>query len=247
MNEKDFASMLRQQETSINTQERNTTVTGMAFGVLMRKVYTWMALALAITAGAAYYVADSGYIFSLINNNGLLLGLIIAELALVIALSAAINKLSLTVATIMFIVYSLINGVTLSSIFLTYEMGTIGTVFLITAAMFGAMALIGYTTKKDLSGMGKFLLMALIGIIIATLVNIFFIKSAGFDLLLSYAGVLIFAGLTAYDTQKIKEMCNSFEYADATAQKLALLGALSLYLDFINLFLYLLRIFGRRS
>ena len=109
------------------------------------------------------------------------------------------------------------------------------------------MALIGYTTKKDLSGMGRFLLMALIGIIIATVVNLLFVKSAGFDLLLSYAGVLIFAGLTAYDTQKIKEMCNSFDYADASAQKLALLGALSLYLDFINLFLYLLRIFGRRS
>ena len=156
-----------------------------------------------------------------------------------------INKLSLSVATIMFVIYSLVNGVTLSFIFLVYDIGTIGTVFLITAATFGAMALIGYTTKKDLSGMGRFLLMALIGIIIATVVNLLFVKSAGFDLL--YAGVLIFAGLTAYDTQKIKEMCNSFDYADASAQKLALLGALSLYLDFINLFLYLLRIFGRRS
>ena len=105
----------------------------------------------------------------------------------------------------------------------------------------------GYSTKKDLSAIGKFLLMGLIGIIIATVVNLLFVKSGGFDLLLSYAGVLIFAGLTAYDSQKIKEMCNSFEFADASAQKLALLGALSLYLDFINLFLYLLRIFGRRD
>ena len=246
MNEKDFASMLRQQESSIDVQGRNRTITGMAFGTLMRKVYTWMTLALAITAGAAYYVAESGLVYSLFNS-GLIWGLIIAELVLVIALSAAIRKLSLTVATIMFVIYSLINGVTLSSIFVAYEIKTIGTVFLITAATFGAMAVLGYTTKKDLSGMGRFMLIALIGVIIATLVNIFFLKSAGFDLLLSYAGVLIFAGLTAYDTQKIKEMCNSFEYADASAQKLALLGALSLYLDFINLFIYLLRIFGRRN
>ena len=126
-------------------------------------------------------------------------------------------------------------------------MSSIATVFFITAATFGGMALYGYSTKKDLSAMGKFLLMGLIGIIIATVVNLLFVKSGGFDLLLSYAGVLIFAGLTAYDTQKIKEMCMSADYADATAQKMALLGALSLYLDFINLFLYLLRIFGRRD
>ncbi|MBR6179982.1 MAG: Bax inhibitor-1/YccA family protein [Prevotella sp.] len=247
MNEKEFASMFGQQESSVSAQERNDAVTGMAFGVLMRKVYTWMTLALAITAGAAYYVAHSDLIFTIANNPAIMWGLIIGELVLVIALSAAINKLSLSVATIMFVIYSLVNGVTLSFIFLVYDIGTIGTVFLITAATFGAMALLGYTTKKDLSGMGRFLLMALIGIIIATVVNLLFVKSAGFDLLLSYAGVLIFAGLTAYDTQKIKEMCNSFDYADASAQKLALLGALSLYLDFINLFLYLLRIFGRRS
>ena len=247
MNEKEFASMFRQQEASIDTQERNSAIPGMAFGVLMRKVYTWMTLALAITAGAAYYVANSDLVYTIANNPALLWGLIIGELVLVIALSAAINKLSLSAATIMFIIYSLVNGVTLSFIFLAYEIETIGTVFLITAAMFGAMALFGYTTKKDLSGIGRFLLMALIGIIIATVVNILFVKSDGFDLILSYVGVLIFAGLTAYDTQKIKEMCYNVDYADASAQKLALLGALSLYLDFINLFLYLLRIFGRRS
>ena len=246
MNENEFASMFRQQESSIDAQERNSAMPGMAFGVLMRKVYTWMTLALAITAGAAYYVAHSNFIFTLEVNPDILWGLIIAELVLVIALSAAINKLSLSVATIMFILYSLVNGVTLSFIFVLYEWGTITTVFLITAAMFGAMALFGYTTKKDLSGIGRFLLMALIGIIIATVVNIF-VKSESFDLILSYVGVLIFAGLTAYDTQKIKEMCYNVDYADASAQKLALLGALSLYLDFINLFLYLLRIFGRRS
>ena len=246
MNEKDFASMIRQQEAGINTQERERSV-GMAFGILMRKVYTWMALALVITSVAAYLVAKSDFIFTLYNNSGLLWGLIIAELALVFGLSAAINKLSLTVATLMFLAYSVINGITLSSIFMVYDINSIGTVFLITAASFAGLALVGYTTKKDLSGMGKFLIMGLIGIIIATLVNLFFIKSSGFDLLLSYAGVVIFAGLTVYDTQKIKEMCLSMEFADASAQKLALLGALTLYLDFINLFLYLLRIFGRRN
>ena len=246
MNEKDFASMIRQQEAGINTQERERSV-GMAFGILMRKVYTWMALALVITSVAAFLVAKSDFIFTLYNNSGLLWGLIIAELALVFGISAAINKLSLTVATLMFLAYSVINGITLSSIFMVYDINSIGTVFLITAASFAGLALVGYTTKKDLSGMGKFLIMGLIGIIIATLVNLFFIKSSGFDLLLSYAGVVIFAGLTVYDTQKIKEMCLSMEFADASAQKLALLGALTLYLDFINLFLYLLRIFGRRN
>ena len=246
MNEKEFASMIKQQEAGINIQERERTM-GLAFGTLMRKVYTWMTLALVITGVAAYYVADSGFIFTLFNNSALLWGLIIAELVLVLGLSAAINKLSLTVATLMFLVYSVINGITLSSIFLVYEMSSIATVFFITAATFGGMALYGYSTKKDLSAIGKFLLMGLIGIIIATVVNLLFVKSGGFDLLLSYAGFLIFAGLTAYDSQKIKEMCMSAEYADATAQKMALLGALSLYLDFINLFLYLLRIFGRRD
>ena len=246
MNEKDLASIIKEQESSINVHERERYLS-QTFGVLMRKVYVWMTLALVITGFTAFYVAKSGFIFTLMSNQGLLWGMIIAELALVIGLSAAINKLSLTTATLLFILYSIINGATMSSIFIIYDISTIGNVFFITAGTFGAMALIGYTTKKDLSGMGKFLLMGLIGIIIATLVNMFLVKSAGFDLLLSYAGVLIFVGLTAYDSQKIKEMCRSMEFADASAQKLALLGALTLYLDFINLFLYLLRIFGRRD
>ena len=246
MNERDLASIIKERESSLNAQERER-YQSQAFGVLMRKVYVWMTLALVITGFTAFYVAQSGFIFTLMSNSGLLWGMIIAELALVIGLSAAINKLSLTTATLLFILYSVINGATLSSIFIIYDISTIGNVFFITAGTFGAMALYGYTTKKDLSGMGKLLLMGLIGIIIATLVNLFLVKSAGFDLLLSYAGVLIFVGLTAYDSQKIKEMCNSIEYADASAQKLALLGALTLYLDFINLFLYLLRIFGRRD
>lgn len=215
-----------------------------AFPVLMRKVYVWMTLALVITGITAYGVANSQAIY---NNHILFWGLIIAEFALVIGVSAAINKLSLSVATLMFVAYSVINGALLSYIFLAYTSSSIATVFFITAGTFAAMAIVGYTTKTDLSSMGKYLLMALIGIIIATLVNVFFIKSTGFDLVISYVGVLIFVGLTAYDSQKIKQMLMQAPDAGEGAQKIALLGALSLYLDFINLFIYLLRIFGKRE
>ena len=216
-----------------------------AFPVLMRKVYLWMTLALVITGFTAYYVAHSETSLTAIATNQILWGLIIAEFALVIGLSAAINKLSLTVATLMFVVYSVVNGATLSFIFLVYTYSSITNVFFITAGTFAAMALIGYFTKTDLSSMGKYLIMALIGIIIATIVNIF-TKSEGLAMILNYLGVLVFVGLTAYDSQKIKNMLMMAPDAGEVAQKMALLGALSLYLDFINLFIYLLRIFGVR-
>ena len=218
-----------------------------AFPVLMRKVYVWMTLALVITGFTAYGVATSpGVQQAIFTNQIVFWGLVIAEFALVIGVSAAINRLSLATATLMFILYSVINGALLSSIFLIYTASSISTVFFITAGTFAAMALIGYTTKTDLSSIGKYLFMALIGLIIATFVN-FFIKSSSFDYILSYIGVLIFVGLTAYDSQKIKQMLLQAPDAGEGAQKIALLGALSLYLDFINLFLYLLRIFGRRD
>ena len=218
-----------------------------AFPVLMRKVYVWMTLALAITGFTAYGVATSPGILQAIYTNQILFwGLIIAEFAIVIGVSAAINRLSLTTATLMFILYSVINGALMSYIFLAYTASSIATVFFITAGTFAAMAIIGYTTKTDLTSLGKILMMALIGLIIATVVNLF-IKSSGFTLILSYVGVLVFVGLTAYDSQKIKQMLLQAPDAGEAAQKLALLGALSLYLDFINLFLYLLRIFGRRD
>ena len=218
-----------------------------AFPVLMRKVYVWMTLALVITGFTAYGVVTSPGVLQLIFGNKILFwGMIIAELALVIGVSAAINRLSLTTATLMFILYSVINGALFSSIFLIYTASSIATVFFITAGTFGVMALIGYTTKTDLTSIGKYLFMALIGLIIATLVNMF-IKSEGFTYILSYIGVLIFVGLTAYDSQKIKQMLLQAPDAGEGAQKLALLGALTLYLDFINLFIYLLRIFGRRE
>ena len=215
-----------------------------AFPALMRKVFVWMTLALAITGLTAYGVATSPAILSLIFSSEVtFFGLIIAEFALVFAISGAINRLSLSTATMLFILYSVINGATLSSIFFAFSVATIGKVFFITAGTFGAMALVGYTTKTDLTSMGKLLFMALLGIIIASVVNMF-VASSGLDLILSYVGVLVFVGLTAYDTQKIKQMCQAAPGAGESAQKLALIGALSLYLDFINLFLYLLRIFG---
>ncbi len=218
-----------------------------AFPVLMRKVYVWMTLALVITGFTAYGVANSPGILQAIYTNQILFwGLIIAEFALVFGVSAAINKLSLTTATLMFILYSVINGALLSYIFLAYTASSVATVFFITAGTFAAMAIVGYTTKTDLSSMGKILFMALIGLIIATLVNLF-IKSDGLTMILSYVGVLIFVGLTAWDSQKIKQMLLQAPDAGEGAQKLALLGALTLYLDFINLFIYLLRIFGRRE
>lgn len=215
-----------------------------AFPALMRKVYVWMTLALAITGITAYGVATSPALLSLIfSSKAVFFGLIIAEFALVFAVSGAINRLSLSTATLLFVLYSVVNGATLASIFMVFSMAVIGKVFFITAGTFAVMALVGYTTKTDLTSMGKLLFMALIGIIIATVVNMF-VKSAGFDLIISYIGVLVFVGLTAYDTQKIKQMLQMAPDAGEHMQKMALLGALSLYLDFVNIFLYLLRIFG---
>ena len=236
-NELNYGTTTREQELSMSA----------AFPVLMRKVYVWMTLALIITGATAYGVATSpGLMMAIATNRLLFWGLIIAEFGLVIAISAAINKLSLTTATLLFVLYSVINGATLSFIFAIYTMSSIASVFFITAGTFAVMAVIGYTTKKDLTSMGKILFMALIGIIIATIVNIF-LKSTGLQMIVSYLGVLIFVGLTAYDSQKIKQMLLMAPDASEGAQKIALLGALSLYLDFVNLFIYLLRIFGRRE
>lgn len=218
-----------------------------AFPALMRKVFIWMALALVITGVTAYGVATTpSLLIAIVTNKALFWGLIIAELALVFAVSGAINRLSLATATLLFVLYSVVNGATLSVIFLAYSMPAIIQTFFITAGTFGVMALVGYTTKTDLTSLGKLLFMALIGLVIATVVNMF-VGSTGFDYILSYVGVLIFVGLTAYDTQKIKQMCMQAPDAGEHMQKLALLGALSLYLDFINLFLYLLRIFGNNK
>ena len=211
---------------------------------LISKVYVWMTLALAITGITAYGVATTPTLFMTMGK--MMWGLIIAELVLVFTLSAAINRLSLSVATLMFIVYSVLNGCMLSSIFYVYSPMIITKVFFITAGTFGITAAYGFATKRDLSSFGRIFYMALLGLFIATVVN-FFMKSATLDYLLSYAGVIIFTGLTAWDSQKIRKLLQMQYEVDEKSQKLALLGALTLYLDFINLFLYLLKIFGNKK
>ena len=217
------------------------------FTGVMTRVYAWMTAALLITAGVAIYTAHSPALLNLIFGNGAtLLILCVVELALVIGVTWGINRLSPTMATTLFLVYSAINGLTLASIFFAYSLGTIYQAFAASALTFGAMSLFGYTTKRDLSGLRGFLFMALIGLIIASVINIFWANST-MDAIITYIGVFIFVGLTAYDTQKIKAMSAAAEqYGDAAAPgRVAVMGALSLYLDFINLFLYILRLFGR--
>ena len=215
----------------------------LAFPALMRKVYVWMTLALIITGVTAYGVASSpGLIYTLVSSEYLFWGCLLGELGLVYFISSRITRLSLTTATLLFIV----NGVTMSFIFLVYTMSSIANVFFITAGTFGVMSLIGYTTRRDLSKMGQLLMMALVGLIIASVANIF-MKSDTLSLMVSYIGVVLFVGLTAWDTQKIKRMLAQADDITEDAQKIALLGALTLYLDFVNLFLYLLRLLGKRN
>ncbi len=213
--------------------------------VFMRGVYQWMGGGLLVTAIMAYLVASSQPLLQFIYGNMLVFwGLIIGELVLVFVLSGAIQRLSAGAASGLFLLYSALNGATLSFIFLAYTQASIVRTFVVCAAMFGAMSLYGLTTKRDLTSFGSFLFMGLIGILIASVVNIF-MKSSVMDFVISGIGVLVFTGLTAYDTQKLSLMGESLPADDATAvRRGTILGALSLYLDFINLFLMLLRLFG---
>jgi FtsH-binding integral membrane protein len=217
------------------------------FKTVMRRVYLWMALGLAMTTGAALATVMTPFGSLVFSNVAILMGLVFGELALVIILSAGINKLSTSVAGVLFFLYAALNGITLSSIFLVYELGSIGGAFLVAATLFGAMSLIGYSTKKDLTQWRSYLLMGLIGLVMASVVNIFF-ASSGLDWMISIIGVVLFLGLTIYDTQHIKRMtAQSMQIGDeAVVAKVGILGALRLYLDFVNLFLYLLRFMGRR-
>ncbi len=212
-----------------------------SFGNVMNRVYGFMFLGLLITAGVAFYVATSeavlGFIFS---HTSIFLILLIVEFILVLVLSSAAAKMSSGMALTMFILYSTLNGLTFSVIFLIYELGSIAQVFGITALIFGAMSFYGLTTKKDLTRIGSIAVFGLFGIIIASIMNIW-IKSAGMDLIITYIGIVIFLVLTAYDTKRIKEV---YEYHNG-AGNIAIMGALILYLDFINLFLRLLRILGK--
>ena len=219
-----------------------------AFPALMQKVYTWMTLALAITALTAYVTMQNEALFYAIFSSKLTMwGLFGGELLLVIALSSAIQRLSFPVAGLLFALYSMLNGMTFSAILFLYTSESIATTFLVTAGTFGSMSLIGLFSKRDLTGMGRFFFMMLIGLIIATLVNLF-LQSTALMWICSMAGVIIFSGLTAYDTQKMKDVLQQTEQMEQTdALKVSLLCSLELYLDFINLFLYLLRFFGNRK
>jgi FtsH-binding integral membrane protein len=212
----------------------------------VRSVYNWMSIGLGITGVVAYGVANSPGVIEVIFGSPLgFFGLIIAQLAMVFMISSRIQRMQASTATMMFIVYSALNGATLSSIFLAYAQSAITSTFFVCAATFTACSVYGWTTRRDLTTMGGFLTMGLIGIVIASVVNMF-VQSGAVSAIVSYVGVLVFVGLTAYDTQDIKNMALSQPDAlDASAvRKGAILGALKLYLDFINLFLMLLRIFG---
>ena len=212
---------------------------------LVKNVYMWMTLALGVTGVVSIAVAGSEQITRMVlGNSAIFWVLLIAEIGLVFYISARIMKISFATATTLFMLYSVLNGLTLSVLFAVYTKASIASAFFVTAGTFGVMSLYGYFTKRDLSSLGNILFMALIGLIIATVVNIFFFSET-FYWIITYAGVLIFVGLTIYDTQKIKRALEGMEINE-TSQKLALLGALTLYLDFINLFLYILRILGDR-
>jgi FtsH-binding integral membrane protein len=210
----------------------------------LTKVYAWMVGGLLLTALSAWFVANDPVVLTTVIRYWLFF--VIGEFALVIALSGWIQKMSRAMASLAFLGYSLLNGVTLSIILMSYTGETIASTFIITACMFAALSIFGFVTKKNLSGVGSFMFMGLIGIIIASVVNIF-IGSSMIQFAISVIGVFVFAGLTAYDTQRLKEMYEVQFEGDEIAAKGAIIGALMLYLDFINLFLFLLRLFGRRN
>jgi FtsH-binding integral membrane protein len=236
----------KQQEVIMQSISVKGAQTQVLVNEFIRSVYNWMAIGLGLTGFTAYYVSNSESLMRLIFGNQLLFfGLIIGELMLVFSLAGRAHKMQASTATGLFILYAALNGVTLSVIFLIYTRASITSTFFICAATFIACSIFGMTTKRDLTSLGGFMTMGLIGIIIASVVNLF-VRSSGMSMIISYVGVLVFVGLTAYDTQKLKTMAISQPdgLEAGVVRKGAILGALSLYLDFINLFLMLLRILG---
>ena len=228
-------------------QEFNSITTSARIADLFRRVYAWMALGLTLSAVTAYYVSTVPAIYTfLFRNSALVFSLFALQLGLVVILSMFINRMSFTTAWLLFVLYAFSLGLTLSGIFIVYTMSSIFSVFFITSGMFGAMSLYGYFTQADLTTMGNYLFMGLIGLILAIFVNVFLANSA-LQFLISIAGVFIFVLLTAYDTQRIKKIGEQMGFYDNdTLNKAALLGALALYLDFINLFVFILQLTGRR-
>ncbi|MDQ3194055.1 MAG: Bax inhibitor-1/YccA family protein [Bacteroidota bacterium] len=209
-------------------------------------VYNWMAMGLALTGIIAYGIAQSPFVYTIIQNPILYFGLFIAQFAVVMGLTFAINKIPAGVAIGAFFLYSALTGVTFSVLFLVYTGASIASTFFICAGMFAGVSVFGYVTKMDLTKFGTYFFMALIGLIIASVVNIF-LNSSTLNWIISYAGVVIFVGLTAYDTQRIKKMSQMSDFDSEEGKKSAVMGALTLYLDFINMFLFLLRILGNRK
>lgn len=217
----------------------------LAVRALLQKVYAWMAVGLGLTAVTAFVVASSPALVNLFLRTPLFYGCLIAELVMVFAFSAVVRRVSVPVALLFFFAYAVLNGLTLSFVFLAYTGESIFGTFVATAGTFGAMSAFGALTKMDLSRFGSFLIMGLWGVLIGSVVNLFFASSALYWAI-TYIGIFVFIGLTAYDTQKIKELALSHGMSEEERSKGALHGALILYLDFINLFLLLLRLFGRR-
>lgn len=212
----------------------------------MQKVYLWMTLALSLTGFVAYRTTQSEFLLGLIFGSSFgFIGIILVELALVFWISSGIQRISSNMAIGLFLLYSVLNGFTLSVLLIAYTGASVASTFFITAGMFGAMSVYGYSTKQDLSSWGNLLFMALIGLILASFVNIF-LQSAGLYWIISYVGVLVFVGLTAFDTQKIKQLAAQVIAESEVGRKVAILGALTLYLDFINMFIFMLRIMGNR-
>jgi uncharacterized protein len=214
-----------------------------AIAAFFNSVYGWMAAGLGLTAVVAWQVAANIQSFHSLLHGPLLIGLFIAQVLLVITVAGAVKRINATAATVLFLLYSALNGITLSGIFLVYANATLASTFLVTAATFGAMSVYGMVTQRDLTRLGSLLFMALIGLVIASVVNIFF-ASSGLYWIINYAGVLIFVGLTAYDTQKLKAVAVGTAGNSAMAARYSIVGALTLYLDFLNLFLFLLQILG---
>ena len=216
----------------------------------LSNVFSWMFLGLLSTAGTAYIFSGNEALMSLLVSETGMTGLgwivMLAPLGFVLLMSFGFNRLSSAAMIILFMVYAVLMGMSMSFIFLAYSLGSIASTFAITAGMFGTMALLGYTTKTDLTKFGSILIMALVGIVIASFVNLLLLKSSMFDYVISLLGVLIFTGLTAYDVQKLKRIGSGMEEGLESTRKLVIMGALTLYLDFINLFLFLLRFLGNR-
>lgn len=246
MDEKEYRGLSREEIEAYGgaTVREVGTDSGSAVRQVMTKTFLFMLAALLISGGAAIYASTGGFLLAMMENRYLFMGLLIAEVVIVMVANRILVKGAVVPAVILLVVYSVINGLTLSIIFMAYELGSITSIFAMTAAIFGILALVGIFTKMDLTSIGSIGIVGLFGIIIMSVFNIFFFKSSGMSLVLNILGLAIFIGLTMYDAQKIKKMAIANEGTSTTT--LALFGALNLYLDFVNIFLRLLALFGKR-